>query len=411
MNVIGVILGGGQGSRLMPLTKMRAKPAVPIAGKYRLVDVPISNCIHANIRRVFLLTQFNSVSLHGHVHGAYRFDMFQRAFVRLIAAQQTPTSEKWFQGTADAVRMSLPFFHDEHADLAVILSGDQLYRIDFEAVIRDHLENQAELTICAKPVPRREAGALGILQIDRTRRITRFVEKPGNSPELDELVIPLGTEERFLASMGIYVFNMGVLRDLLDQVPESDFGRNIIPAAIRRHRVFAHSFDDYWKDIGTIGMFWEENLRLTNPKPEFTFYDSQRPIYTLPRTLPSTKVWDCRLEQCLVSEGSQLQGAHICRSTVGIRSQIGRDSELEDVVMMGADFYDDDVPFTDGPRLGVGRGCHIRKAILDKNVRIGDGVTITPDGKEEGASTDLYMVRDGIICIPKNTVIPEGMTL
>jgi glucose-1-phosphate adenylyltransferase len=416
MNIVAVILGGGEGSRLHPLTRDRAKPAVPIAGKYRLVDVPISNCLNGNIRKIYLLTQFNSVSLHQHVSASYHFDAFgQRGFVRILAAQQTPGSHAWYNGTADAVRQTFRYLMDEQPDLIVILSGDQLYRMDFNEVIRQHIENKADVTITTKPVVRREAGALGILQVDDKQRIINFVEKPGAGPELDTLRAPM-KEERYLASMGIYVFNVDTLHDLLMTNEKKDFGRDIIPNAISQRNVFSYVFDGYWKDIGTIGGFHEANLALTDPVPEFSFYDSRAPIYTRMRYLPPSKINCCDLNRCLLSEGSIISGHRLLHSIVGIRSTVGEGSVIEHSVLMGADYYDGQARDGQGLEktgipIGIGRDCYIRNAIIDKNARIGNDVYITPDGKPDGTSTDSYSVRDGIIVIPKNTVIPSGTKL
>ena len=408
---MAVILGGGEGSRLSPLTRDRAKPAVPIAGKYRLVDIPISNCLNGGIRKIYLLTQFNSVSLHKHVSQSYHFDAFgQRGFVRILAAQQTPNSHAWYNGTADAVRQTFRYLMDELPDLIVILSGDQLYRMHFKEVIEQHLDKKADVTIATKPVERREAGALGILQADNNMQIVNFVEKPGTGPELDPLRAPMDGE-RYLASMGIYCFNVDALKELLMTNEKRDFGRDIIPNAIKSYNVFSYIFDDYWKDIGTIGSFWEANLALTDPIPEFSFYDANAPIYTRMRYLPPSKINCCDLNRCLLSEGSIISGHRLLHSVIGIRSVVGEGSVLEHSVMMGADFYDAQVPPTNDPRLGVGRECYIRNAIIDKNARIGDGAYISPEGKENETVTDLYSVRDGIIVIPKNTVIPPGTRL
>ena len=410
LNAVAVILGGGQGTRLQPLTNERAKPAVPIAGKYRLVDVPISNCLNSHIRRIYLLTQFNSVSLHQHVQSTYIFDQFHRGFVRILAAQQTPERNAWFQGTADAVRQTIFYLADEKPDYVVILSGDQLYRMDFRDVIRQHQESGADLTITTKPVPRDEAGALGIMQVDDSRRIVKFVEKPGNTPALDALRAPIYEQERYLASMGIYVFNTQVLIDLLNKNTKKDFGHDIIPAAISEYDVYSYIFDGYWRDIGTIGAFWETNISLTEPQPDFTFYDLYAPIYTHMRFLPPSKINCCDLNRCLLSEGCIISGHRILNSVVGVRATVGEGSVVEHSVIMGADYYEDNPP-SGIPRVGVGRDCYIRKAIIDKDARIGDGAYITPDGKADETVTDLYTVRDGVIVIPKNTVIPPGTHL
>ena len=412
MNVVGLILGGGAGSRLQPLTKERSKPAVPIAGKYRLVDIPISNCINSGIRKVFLLTQFNSVSLHHHISTTFRFDQFSGGHVRILAAEQTPDSEGWFQGTADAVRRSIRYFTEEKVDVVVILSGDQLYRMDIQAVIDSHVANKADLTISTKPVVREEAGSLGIMQVDETGRIINFSEKPGDTPQLDELRAPLYEDERYLASMGIYVFNMDVLKKLLCESTESDFGKHIIPGAIHTHKVYSYIFDDYWEDIGSIRSFWAANLALTEALPSFSFYDMASPIYTRMRYLPPSKINQCDLTRCLLTEGCIITGKRIDHAVIGLRALVGEGTEIEDSIIMGADYYEHGkIEHESGIPLGIGKNCIIKQAIIDKNARIGDGVVISPEGKPMDEMTDLYWVRDGIMVIPKNTVIPSGTVL
>jgi glucose-1-phosphate adenylyltransferase len=409
MSIVSVILGGGQGSRLMPLTNERSKPAVPIASKYRLVDIPISNCINSGIRQIYVLTQFNSESLHRHIQRTYRFDTFSHGYVRILAAQQTPSSERWFQGTADAVRQSSRYFREEEPDHVVVLSGDQLYRMNFEEVVRHHVQSGADVTICTKPVERQEAGALGILQVDASLRIVRFVEKPGQTSVLDELRAPHIKEERYLASMGIYVFKSKVLAELLDN-EKSDFGKHIIPGSINSHKVCSYVYDGYWRDIGTIRSFWETNLALTDPKPEFSFYDPRAPIYTDMRHLPPSKINCCDLNRCLLGEGSVLSGHRILHSVVGIRAVVGRGSVIEHSYIMGADYYERETP--EGlPAIGIGRDCFIKNAIVDKNARIGDGAYLSPEGKPENVTHELYVIRDGIMVIPKNAVIPAGARL
>lgn len=412
MKVVGLILGGGAGKRLQPLTRDRSKPAVPIAGKYRLVDIPISNCINSGIRHVFLLTQFNSVSLHQHIGATFRFDQFSGGHVRILAAEQTPDSEGWFQGTADAVRRSMRYFMDENPDIIVILSGDQLYRMDLNEVVAAHVANGADLTISTKPVSRNEAGALGIMQVDEQGRIIRFAEKPGNTAMLDELRAPLYQDERYLASMGIYVFNTPVLRQLLCESNDSDFGKHIIPGAIGSHKVYSHIFEGYWEDVGTIRSFWEANLALTDPLPSFSFYDMNKPIFTNMRYLPPSKINQCDLHHCLLTEGCIVSGKSIQHSVIGLRALIGEGTEIEDSIIMGADFYEHGiVGHPSGVPLGIGKNCVIKKTIVDKNARIGDGVVISPEGKPTDVVTDLYWICDGIMVIPKNTAIPSGTIL
>lgn len=410
MKIIGLILGGGAGTRLQPLTSDRAKPAVPIAGKYRLVDIPISNCINSGIRSIYLLTQFNSMSLHRHIQSTFIFDQFSPGYVRMLAAEQTPTSTLWFQGTADAVRQSMKHYMTSDPDIVVILSGDQLYRMNFADVIAEHVERKADVTICTKPVPRSEAFDLGIMHVDGNNQIVTFAEKPGNTPRLDELRAPMYPEERYLASMGIYIFNTRVLTELLCGNDLLDFGKNIIPEAIHSKKVYSHIFEGYWKDIGTIGMFHEANLALTDLVPEFTFYDTSAPIYTHMRYLPPSKINCCDLDRCLLAEGCIISGQRIVKSVIGLRAVIGEGTVIENSVIMGADFFEHEKTEQRNGHvgLGIGRDCYIKNAIVDKNVRIGDNVHISPDGKPEGEKTPHYVVRDGVIVIPKGAVIPSG---
>lgn len=410
MNVIGVILGGGAGSRLQPLTSERSKPAVPIAGKYRLVDIPISNCINNDIKRIFVLTQFNSESLHRHIHNSYRFDAFSRSYVRILAAQQTPDDESWFTGTADAVRKTLIHLGNENPDFVVILSGDQLYSMDFNAMLEEHVKRGAEVTIATKPTDRRDAGALGILQSDNESRIINFVEKPGDTEALTALKAPMYEEETYLASMGIYVFNRDVLERLLDSDCQ-DFGKEVIPQAIDNTKVFSYVYDGYWRDIGTIRNFWESSLQLTDAVPEFSLYDPKYRIYTRMRYLPPSKVLSCVVNNCLLTEGCILSGREVTRSLVGIRGVIGEGTIMRNTVMMGADYYAGETEDTGGEiPPGIGRDCHVEDAIIDKNVRIGDRVVISPNGKENG-HYDRFSISDGVIVVPKGTVIPSDTVL
>ena len=406
MNALAVILGGGEGSRLQPLTRDRAKPAVPIGGKYRLVDVPISNCINSGVYRIFLLTQFNSVSLHQHVQATYNFDHFDRKFVRILAAQQTPDAKGWYEGTADAVRRTLDYFLEEKTDYVIILSGDQLYRMDFRKVLDQHIANGAELTIATTPVKRSDAGSLGIMHVNDKQRITRFVEKPGNTPLLDELRAPMYKDERYLASMGIYVFNTSTLEKLLAGDCK-DFGKQIIPACIENYPVYSYIFDGYWADIGTVGSFWEANLMLTDTVPQISFYDANAPFYTRGRYLPPSKINSCDITRSLISEGCIISGKRIHHSIIGIRGIVGEYTVIEDSIVMGADYYDS------RPKswIGIGRDCYIKKSIIDKNARIGNGVHINPENIPNGTKTDLYTVSDGVLVVPKGTIIPDGMVI
>ena len=423
-NVLSVILGGGQGSRLFPLTKDRAKPAVPLAGKYRLVDIPISNCINSGFRRIYILTQFNSTSLHGHISRTYKFDHFTSGFVEILAAQQTSTNTSWYQGTADAVRKNLIHFLNHNFDYLLILSGDQLYRMDFRQVVDQHVETGADITVATIPVARSDARALGIMQIGEDRRITRFVEKPNDPAVLDSLRLQpewypkLGIEgerELFLASMGIYVFNRQLVRELLDN-PLPDFGKHIIPHAINTHRVFSYIFQGYWEDIGTIRSFFEANLDLVSELPRFNFFDMGSPIFSRPRYLPGSKINGAQIDHAVISDGCIINQARINSTIVGLRTVVGSGTELNRVIILGSDFYESQESVLlhecEGkPRIGIGANCKIENAIIDKNARIGNNVTISPAGKPDKVDHELYYIRDGIIIIPKNAVIPHGTVI
>ncbi len=423
-NVLSVIMGGGQGKRLFPLTKERAKPAVPLAGKYRLVDIPISNCINSELRRIYLLTQFNSASLHRHISQSYKFDHFSGGFVELLAAEQTFSDASWYQGTADAVRKNLLHLLNHEFDYVLILSGDQLYRMDFRPIIAQHAEADADLTIATIPVARFAAQSLGIMQIDNHRRITRFVEKPTDPAVLDSLKLEKewypklgiqGDGELFMASMGIYVFNRNVLLKLLDNTL-TDFGKHIIPGAIKTHRVFSYVFQGYWEDIGTIRSFFEANLDITSELPRFNFFDMSTPIFSRPRFLPASKINGAQIDHAVVSDGCIINHAKITQSIVGIRSIVGAGSELKRVIMLGCDYYESYQSIVKHeaagvPRIGIGRNTRIENAIIDKNARIGDNVTISPAGKPENVDHPLCYIRDGIVVIPKDGVIPHGTVI
>jgi glucose-1-phosphate adenylyltransferase len=420
-NVLGVIMGGGQGARLFPLTKERAKPAVPIAGKYRLVDIPISNCINSNIRQIYVLTQFNSASLHRHIHDSYSFDRFSRGFVEILAAQQTFGGASWYQGTADAVRQNLRYFLHDDYDYIVILSGDQLYRLDYRRVLQQHVESYADITVAAIPVPRHEATSLGILQVNEEKRIVRFVEKPKDERLLDELKLqdPLlshlritSSEDHLLASMGIYVFNREVLHKALDN-DKTDFGKHIIPDAIGRFRVGAFIFQGYWEDVGTIRSFFDANLALCSSKPSFNFFDRDTPVYTHARFLPASKIIDSTIRNALIADGCIILKSHIENAIVGVRSLILGDCELRDIIIMGCDFYESHHQSLERdamgiPHMSIGRGCKIQRAIIDKNAHIGENVIITDKSGAPDFDGPSYYIRDGIVIIPKNAIIPPG---
>lgn len=421
-DVLAVILGGGRGTRLNPLTKFRSKPAVPIGGKFRLIDIPISNCLHWDIKKIMVLTQFNTASLHRHISQTYKFDGFSEGFLQILAAQQTIDDSDWYQGTADAVRKNIHYIKQQKVSQVIVLSGDQLYKINLRDFLNYHKKKNADITIAVKPVLREQAGEFGILQIDEQQRIVKFVEKPKEKAQLDELFTPstyLNIKDNnlnYIASMGIYIFKKDVLIDLLEHNIKEDFGRQIIPDAISGHQVFAYVFTDYWEDIGTIKAFFEANLDFANPIPRFDFYNEEAPIYTRKRFLPGSKIENCAVHYSLISEGSIIEGSKLTNTVIGIRSIIRANSYLERVVMMGADFYESLKEKTENTRrrrahVGVGRNCIIRNAILDKNVRIGEGVRIL---NEKGLLTfthDWYSIVDGITVIPKDMEIPDGFVI
>ena len=414
---LAIIMGGGAGTRLFPLTKDRAKPAVPLGGKYRLVDIPISNCLNSGLRSIYVLTQFNSMSLHRHIQASYKFDNFSRSFVDILAAQQTPEGSQWYQGTADAVRQNMRYFLERPYDYYLILSGDQLYRMDLRRLLHQHIRSGADITLATKPVDRSRVGEFGIMESGADRRINRFVEKPKDEallPELRmsrELLQAIGSdeeEELYQASMGIYIFNRQVLVDCLanDLV---DFGKHIIPQSIKDRQVSAFIFKGYWEDIGTIRAFYEANLDLTDIVPEYSFFEADTPIYTHPRFLPGSKVNGATLRQAIISDGCIISDAHLERSVIGLRSIIRSGATIRNSIIMGADHFEKDAPADPArPPIGIGRNCVIDRAIIDKNARIADGVVITPEGKPADFDGEDYFIRDGIVVVPKNAVIPPG---
>jgi glucose-1-phosphate adenylyltransferase len=422
--VLSVILGGGAGTRLFPLTKERAKPAVPLAGKYRLVDIPISNCINSELRNIYVLTQFQSASLHRHIAGSYKTDPFTGGFVEILAAQQTFSDASWWQGTADAVRKNLIHFLPHGPDYVLILSGDQLYRMDFRHILQQHQDTRAEITVATIPVIRRDAPGLGIMQMDQHGRVRRFVEKPKDPAVQDTLCLPresyapLGIQtddELFLASMGIYVFNRDVLVELLDN-DLADFGKHVIPTAIASRSVHSYVFQGYWEDIGTIRAFFEAHLDLAAEQPRFSFFDMTAPIFSRPRWLPGSKINGGTLDHAMMCDGCIVNGAQIASSVVGIRSIIGSGSKITRAVLMGCDHYEtmESILAHEAkglPRMGIGKNARIENAIIDKNARIGDNVVITPEGKPEAVDHSLYYIRDGIVIIPKNAVVPSGTVI
>ena len=421
-NVIAVILGGGRGARLFPLTRDRAKPSVPIAGKFRLVDIPISNCLHSGLEKIYVLTQFNSVSLNRHIAQTYRFDTYRRGFVQILAAQQTLMGEEWYQGTADAIKHNEPYilnpgFKDDHV---LILAGDHLYRMDYQKMLDVHTESNADITVSVIPVKKKVTSGLGILQADASGRIVDFVEKPQTEEELQRLrvepdvftsrgIAPQGRE--YIASMGIYIFNREVLREVLQDDSNVDFGKDIIPKSIQTGTVSAYFFDGYWEDIGTIQAFYSANISLTDATPSFNFYDEQAPIYTNRRHLPSTKVNSSSVRSSILAEGSIIDDSELDRTIVGIRSIISGGSRIYQSILMGADYYESDASRVENeksgvPNVGIGRNCLIQNAIIDKNARIGNNsVLVNRDGIDNYDGEDYY-IRDGIVIVPKDAMIP-----
>ena len=407
--VLGVILGGGRGSRLWPLTRDRAKPAVPIAGKYRLIDIPLSNCLNSGVHEVAILTQFKSASLHRHVTQTYHFDLFHPGWVQILAAEQTTTNLDWYQGTADAVRKQLLEIEVTGAEDLLILAGDHLYRMDYGGLLEYHRASQADVTVAVRPVSAQDAARFGILRMGDDGRITAFAEKSQDEAELSGLVSREDPRLPYVGSMGIYVFRKQALMELL-QASHDDFGRDVLPAAIHSHRVFGYVFTGYWEDIGDIRSFYEANLALVRPDPLFSFHDPERPIYTRPRLLAASRIYDVRLDRVLLADGCIVQGADITNTVVGIRSVIGDGVRLKDAIVMGADFYEPEERFPPaaGPPIGIGEGCNIAGAIIDKNARIGPGVRIEPFPPGVTRDSDAWSVRDGIVVVPKNAILPRG---
>jgi glucose-1-phosphate adenylyltransferase len=417
--VLAIILGGGQGTRLFPLTQHRSKPAVPIGGSYRLIDIPISNCLHADIRRIFVLTQFNSASLNRHISQAFRMDPFSQGFVDILAAEQTPDNPNWYQGTADAVRQAARHFVRYDADYYLILAGDHLYRMDYSELVDAHCDSRADITIAAQPISIDEASAMGIFRFDRNGQIVAFEEKPkpDRLAEIERSIPPGATfgghtpDRPFVASMGVYVFSRDVLLEAIEHEGATDFGRQIIPAALGRYRVNAYLFRGYWADVGTVASFYEANIMLTQPGAAFKFYDPRRPIYTHSRFLPGARFGDCAIRDAVVAEGCYLDRATVDRSIIGIRTNIQSGATIRRSVLLGADYYeaDDDVPARgENPRLGIGRDVTLDRVIVDKNARIGDEASLTNDAGVSHADGDGFYIRDGVVVVPKDGVIKPG---
>jgi glucose-1-phosphate adenylyltransferase len=406
-DILALILAGGRGSRLYPLNKLRSKPAVPIAGKYRLIDIPISNCINSGIYRIDVLTQYNSHSLHRHITQTYNFDSFHVGFVEILAAEQTLESTDWYQGNADAVRKQLFQLRSSHAKYVLVLGGDHLYRMDYSRLAEFHWGHGADITVAVQPVRREDAPSLGILKRGQGDRITDFVEKPKDPATLSRFVSRADEQRPFLCSMGIYLFNTDILIKLLTENPTfDDFGGDVIPFAIQDYSVFGFDFDGYWRDIGTIRSFYETNLDLTTASPAFNFYDTENPIYTHSRLLPGSIVEESLLKDVLLAEGCRIQKAEITHSVIGVRSVISSGTVIKDSIMMGSDYYDLEKPSE--PPIGIGPNCHIEGAIIDKNARIGANVVIRPFPRGVEMNTPDWSVQDGIVVVPKNAVLPPG---
>ncbi|WP_117880004.1 glucose-1-phosphate adenylyltransferase [Aureibaculum luteum] len=416
--VLSIILGGGQGSRLYPLTESRSKPAVPIAGKYRLVDIPISNCINSEIKRMYVLTQFNSASLNRHIKNTYHFSFFSSAFVDVLAAEQTMQSQSWFQGTADAVRQSMHHFLRHDFEYALILSGDQLYQMDYRLMLEEHIKKGAEISIATIPVNAKDATSFGILKADNDNVITSFIEKPDaellpdwTSEVSDEMK---GENRNYLASMGIYIFNRQLLVDLMSNPDTNDFGKEIIPSAIHDHKTLSYQFEGYWTDIGNIDSFFEANLGLTDNIPKFNLYDTDQRVYTNARILPTSKISGTVLDKAVIAEGCIIQAAKIETSVIGIRSRIGKESTVINTYMMGCDYYEslEEINRNKTPILmGIGERCFIKNTIIDKNCRIGDDVRINGGPHLKDKETDQYVIKDGIVVIKKHAVLPKGYSI
>ncbi|WP_289044406.1 glucose-1-phosphate adenylyltransferase [uncultured Olleya sp.] len=416
--VLSIILGGGQGTRLYPLTASRSKPAVPIAGKYRLVDIPISNCINSNIKRMFVLTQFNSASLNRHIKNTYHFSFFSSAFVDVLAAEQTPGNKTWFQGTADAVRQSMHHFLEHDFEYALILSGDQLYQMDFNKMIDAHINTGADISIATIPVNAKDATSFGVLKTNEDNLITSFIEKP-NSDLLPEWTSPVSPDmekqgKNHLASMGIYIFNRDLLVDLMNDPKTIDFGKEIIPQSINKHKTISFQYEGYWTDIGNIDSFFEANIGITDDIPKFNLYDIDQRVYTRARILPTSKISGTNLDKTVIAEGCIVHASKIEKSVIGIRSRIGKETTIINTYMMGCDAYESLEEIEENNikiLLGIGERCFIKNAILDKNIRIGDDVRINGGSHLEDKETDTYVIKEGIVVIKKGAIIPNGFVI
>ncbi len=414
-DVVAVILGGGKGTRLFPLTQHRSKPAVPIGGTYRLIDVAVSNCLHADVRRIFVLTQYQSESLNSHIGDTYKFDMFSSGFVEVLAAEQTEHSSEWFQGTADAVRQVARHLDREACDELLILGGDQLYRMDFREMMRVHRESKADATVAIKAVPAEQTAGFGIMKMAADGRIVHFEEKPG-AERLPDLVSPLpGREPGYLASMGIYIFNRRALREALSNEKNIDFGRHLIPAMLSRLRVQAYVFEGYWEDVGSIRSYYDANIALTTPEPAFSFYHPRCPIFTHPRFLAPTKARSFKVREALIADGCFIEGAEIESSVIGIRSRIGEGVRIRRSLILGADEYESMAQMrglpAGEPPIGIGSGSIIEGAIIDKDARIGRNVRIVNEARVRERDAAHYYIREGIVIVPKDGVVPDGTVI
>jgi len=422
--IVTIILAGGRGTRLYPLTKLRSKSAVPIAGKFRLIDIPISNCIHSGLKRIYILTQFSSESLHRHIFKTYLFDNFSKDFVTILSAQQTMESLDWYQGTADAVRQNMRFFQKE-ADFVLILSGDHLYKMDYQKLVNFHIQKQADISISVYPVFEEQTPEFGVMKVNRNSRITDFLEKPKEPGQREKMKVSekvfhqYGLESggrTYLASMGIYLFNWNVLNELLENTKHEDFGKGIIPFAIKRKNVYGYFFDGYWADVGSIRSFFETHMDLTEPLPKFNFYDEKKPIFTHARFLPSSKILSSEVTQSILSEGSIINRSRINHSIIGLRSRIGENSLIDHSIVMGADYFESYEEIISNakkgiPKIGIGDDCEIRNAIIDNNARIGTGVKLINMRNVVDEEAENYVIRDGIIVIPISSIVPDGTVI
>ncbi len=422
--VICVVMGGGRGTRLYPLTKMRAKPAVPLAGKYRLVDIPISNCIHSGFNRIYVLTQFNTASLHHHIQDSYKFDPFGGGFVDILSAEQTADDENWYQGTADAVRHNFEHFHADDEDIFLILSGDHLCRMDFRPMLDGHRRMGADVTVASKPMPFARAESFGVMRVDHRLRVVEFLEKPKGinidhfaiQPSLLPPGTSIPTEPSCLVNMGMYVFNKRVLWEALSDKSHTDFSRQVIPSLLSKARLYAFIFDGYWEDIGTIRTFFDANLRLADPSPPFDLFDAESTIFTHPRYLPASRMMQCQVDRAIIADGCSLEGSSIHRAVIGVRSTIRSGCSLENVVVMGQDEFETDADRARNrvqgiPDIGIGTDCVLRNAIIDKNARIGNRVHLNPAGIVQRFERGDITVRDGIVIVSKNGIVPDDTVL